>query len=109
MEVYNLKLHKESTLTVDLPASFNTGILAIEGSAIINGSDDLPVDHFALFTNEGESIMLEAEEDTILLVLSGEPINEPLAAYGPFLMNTHEQLAEAMTEFSQGKYGSLDD
>jgi len=42
-------------------------------------------------------------------VLSGEPINEPLAAYGPFLMNTHEQLAEAMSEFSQGKYGRLED
>jgi redox-sensitive bicupin YhaK (pirin superfamily) len=109
IEVYDLKLCKGTTLTFDLPAHYNTGILAVEGSATINGSDLLPVDHFALFTNEGESITLEAEEDAILLVLSGEPINEPLAAYGPFLMNTHEQLAEAMSEFSQGKYGRLED
>ena len=109
VEVYDLKLCKGAILTFDLPANYNTGILAVEGSATINGLDLLPLDHFALFFNDGERITLEAEEDAVLLVLSGEPINEPLAAYGPFLMNTHEQLAEAMSEFSKGKYGHLED
>lgn len=109
IEVYDLRLRKGATLTFDLPAVYNTGMLAIEGSAQINGSDVLPLDHFALFANDGERIEVSAREDAVLLVLSGEPINEPLAAYGPFLMNTHEQLVEAMNEFSQGKYGQLED
>ena len=109
MEVYNIRLREGAVLNFDLPASYNTGLLAIEGTTLINGSDNLPVDHFALFSNEGETITLEAQEDAILLLLSGEPINEPIAAYGPFLMNTHEQLAEAMSEFSRGKYGYLED
>lgn len=109
IEVYDLRLRKGATVTFDLPAAYNTGMLAIEGSALINGSDVLPLDHFALFANDGENITVSAREDAVLLVLSGEPINEPLAAYGPFLMNTHEQLVEAMNEFSQGKYGQLED
>ena len=109
MEVYNIRLDKGAALSFDLPADYNTGLLAVGGTTLINGSDNLPVDHFALFANGGETITLEAEEDAILLVLSGEPINEPIAAYGPFLMNTHEQLAEAMNEFSRGKYGYLED
>jgi hypothetical protein len=109
MEVYNIRLRAGANFSFDLPADYNTGLLAIEGNTLINGSDQLSVDHFALFLNGGETITIEAEEDAILLLLSGEPINEPIAAYGPFLMNTHEQLAEAMSEFSQGKYGRLED
>ena len=109
MEVYNIRLSKDATFSFDLPANYNTGLLAIEGKTRVNKSDELPVDHFALFANGGETITLDAEEDSLLLLLSGEPINEPIAAYGPFLMNTHEQLAEAMSEFSQGKYGHLED
>jgi len=109
MEVYNIRLRAGANFSFDLPADYNTGLLAIEGNTLINGSDQLSVDHFALFLNGGETITIGAEEDAILLLLSGEPINEPIAAYGPFLMNTHEQLAEAMSEFSQGKYGRLED
>lgn len=109
MQVYNIRLRAGATISFDLPADDNTGLLAIDGSALINGSDELPVDHFALFANGGETITLEAQEDTLLLLLSGKPIDEPIAAYGPFLMNTHEELTEAMSEFSQGKYGRLED
>jgi redox-sensitive bicupin YhaK (pirin superfamily) len=109
IELYTIRLRAGATLPFDLPAGYNTGVLAIEGNTVINGKDQLPVDHFALFANGGETITLSAGEDAVLLLLSGEPINEPIAAYGPFLMNTHEELEEAMSEFSRGKYGRLDD
>jgi quercetin 2,3-dioxygenase len=66
-------------------------------------------DHFVLFKNDGENITVRANEDTVLLVLSGEPINEPIAQYGPFLMNTWEELEQAIQDVNAGKFGVLED
>lgn len=109
LHVSNARLNKGGTAAYNFPAGWNTGILVIDGSAVINGSA-APADHFILFKNEGEAITLEAKEDnTVLLVLSGEPINEPIAQYGPFLMNTWEELEQAITDVSAGKFGVLED
>lgn len=108
MHVYNLRFPKGAKVELDLPANFNTGILVIEGSAKVN--DDLaPTDHFVLFKNEGEHIAIEALEESILLVLSGEPIDEPIVQYGPFLMNSWKELEEAIDDVNAGKFGVLED
>lgn len=108
VEMYNVKLKKSSSVSFDLPENFNTGILVVEGSTKVNG-ENAPADNFILFKNEGETIAVEAAEDSILFVISGEPINEPIAAYGPFLMNTHKELEEALDDFNKGKFGYLED
>lgn len=108
IHLYNVKAKKGAALTLSFPAQYNTGILVIEGQARVN-DDIAPADHFVLFTNEGEDIQIEATEDCILLVLSGEPIDEPIAAYGPFLMNTHQELEQAVKDVSTGKFGHLED
>jgi len=108
IEMYNAKLKKGSAVTFDLPENFNTGILVVEGGVKING-EKAPADNFILFKNEGETIAVEADEDSVLFVISGEPINEPIAAYGPFLMNTHEELELALEDFNKGKFGYLED
>ncbi|HEY6063108.1 MAG TPA: pirin family protein [Chitinophagaceae bacterium] len=108
MHVYNARLKKGANIELNFPSSYNTGILMIEGTAIINDKT-VPADHFVLFANDGELISIEAGEDAILLVLSGEPINEPIAQYGPFLMNTWEELEQAIADVNAGKYGVLDD
>ena len=107
IEMYNAKINKGSTVAFHLPENFNTGILVVEGSVKANGQF-APADNFILFKNEGETITIEATEDSILFILSGEPINEPIAAYGPFLMNTHEELEEALEDFNKGKFGHLE-
>jgi redox-sensitive bicupin YhaK (pirin superfamily) len=109
LQMYNMRLKKGASLQFDLPAIYNTGILVVEGSAMINGTERAPVDHFVLFKNDGETIAIEAEEDCILLVLSGEPIDEPLVAYGPFLMNTKEEVMQAYKDVNEGKFGRLED
>src|SRR5450759_818948 len=80
----------------------------VEGAVKVNG-EKAPADNFILFKNEGETISIEAEEDSILFVISGKPINEPVAAYGPFLMNTHKELEQALEDFNKGKFGYLED
>jgi quercetin 2,3-dioxygenase len=108
MQVYNARLKKGAAAALNFPAHHNTGLLVIEGSAVMNGNA-VATDHFVLFKNEGEEISIEAAEDTVILVLSGEPIDEPIAAYGPFLMNTWQEVEEAIEAASRGKFGVLED
>ncbi|MCW3117593.1 MAG: Pirin domain protein [Chitinophagaceae bacterium] len=108
MHVYNVKLKKEASVQLTFPADYNTGLLVVEGNVTINGQLAL-ADHFVLFKNEGNTIDITAGEEAILLVLSGEPINEPIAQYGPFLMNKWEELEQAFTDVNSGKFGVLED
>ncbi len=108
MHVYNARLKKAAKLEMSFPANFNTGLLVIEGHAVINNSN-VPADHFVLFKNDGEGFEIEAKEDTVILILSGEPINEPIAQYGPFLMNTWEELEQAIADVNAGKFGVLEE
>lgn len=107
MQVYNAKLKKGASLEIDLPSFYNTGLLVIEGNVAVNDTM-APADHFVLFKNEGERIQLTANEDSVLLVLSGEPIDEPIAQYGPFLMNTWAEVEQAINDVSAGKFGELE-
>src|SRR6202007_523314 len=91
MYVYNARIKKGANIELSFPSTYNTGLLVVEGSINVNESK-VPADHFALFKNDGELISIGATEDAIILVLSGEPINEPIAQYGPFLMNTRDEL-----------------
>jgi redox-sensitive bicupin YhaK (pirin superfamily) len=108
VEVYNARLKKSATAEFSFPAHYNTGLLMIEGSAEINGQA-VSTDHFILFKNDGETFSVNATEDAIILILSGEPINEPIAQYGPFLMNSWKELEEAIDDVNKGKFGRLDD
>jgi redox-sensitive bicupin YhaK (pirin superfamily) len=108
IHLYNARLKKGAKTEMEFPASFNTGILVIEGSATIN-DEIAPPDHFVLFKNDGESIQIQADEDAVLLVLSGEPIDERIAQYGPFLMNSWQELEQAIEDVNAGRFGVLED
>ncbi|HKX85433.1 MAG TPA: pirin family protein [Flavobacterium sp.] len=109
VHMQNAKLKKDGKANFSFPAHYNTALLIIEGSAKINNEVVVPTDHFVLFENEGEEFTIEALENAIVLVLSGEPINEPIVPHGPFVMNTREEIIQAMEDFSQGKFGHLED
>jgi redox-sensitive bicupin YhaK (pirin superfamily) len=106
MHVYNLRLEKGGKVNLDLPENFNTAMLVIEGDVDIN-SQKVRQDQFVLFENKGTEISVSANEKSIVLVLSGQPLNEPIAAYGPFLMNTMAEIQQAMADFHSGKFGYL--
>lgn len=109
VNLFNLKPRKGEKITLNFPASFSTAILAIEGSALLNESRELSENHLAVFAHDGKEIAVEAIEDGIFLVMSGEPLGEPIAQYGPFLMNTQEEIIQALEDFKAGKFGHLAD
>lgn len=109
VHLLNVKLNKGAKATFNLPADYNTGLLVIEGSIKVNDSEKIPTDHFGLFENDGETFTIEATENTIVLILSGEPINEPIASYGPFVMNTQAEIMQALNDVNIGKFGFLED
>ena len=109
MHLFNAKLKKDAKATFEFPTNYNTALLVLEGSAVVNGTEEVPLDHLALMANDGETFEIQATEDAVVLVLSGEPINEPIAAHGPFVMNTKEELIEAFNDFNKGKFGYLEE
>ncbi len=109
VNMQNAKLNKGGKANFSFPANYNTSLLVIEGSVKVNDVEIIPTDHFVLFENDGEDFTIEALENAIVLVLSGEPINEPIFPHGPFVMNTREEIIQAIEDFNQGKFGHLDD
>lgn len=109
VNMFNAYLNKNGTATFNFPKEFNTVVLVIEGTIVVNDSEEIPTDHLGLFENSGEEFTITASEDSLVLVLSGEPINEAIASHGPFVMNTREELVQAFEDFNNGKFGILED
>lgn len=109
VHLFNARLNKGASASFHFPAHYNTAVLLIEGSATVNGETPVATDHLALLANDGERFTVEASENAVVLILSGEPINEPIATYGPFVMNTKAEIVQAVEDFNMGKFGYLED
>lgn len=106
LHVYNVRLRAQATCPLTFPKPYNTAVVLIKGSALIN--DQLAqADQFVLLRNDGEEFLLTAQEECVALVLSGQPLDEPIAAYGPFLMNSWKEIEQAVVDFNEGKFGEL--
>lgn len=106
--VADIHLNKDASLNTSLPADYNTALLLVNGTATVNGQP--ASEHsFVLFDNQGEEINITTpDHDAVILLLSGQPLNEPIARYGPFVMNTQEELIQSIREAESGAYGRLD-
>jgi redox-sensitive bicupin YhaK (pirin superfamily) len=107
VNMFDIKLNKGGKVSTNIPITHNTALLVIEGRVNVNGQRADEHD-FILFKNEGEEINITADETSVILLLSGEPINEPIVQYGPFVMNTKRELQVAFEEFQSGKFGVLE-
>jgi quercetin 2,3-dioxygenase len=109
IHLYNAKLKEGAVAEFSFPAHYATGMLVVKGSIIVNDTEEAPTDHFILMDNDGTNYTVKALEESIILVLSGEPIREPIAAHGPFVMNTKQEILQAFDDFNKGKFGFLED
>ena len=104
----DLRLHPGAKVRLPTPQDFNTAVLVLQGKVKAHGATAGAGD-FILFKNDGDEVNLEAAEESIALFLSGAPIEEPLVQYGPFVMNTVDEINEAIEDFNAGKFGYLKD
>jgi len=109
VNLFNAKMVSGGRAEFNFSSKFNTGMLVIEGEIKINESKPVSENNFVLFGHDGEDIVIEAIKDSIVLVLSGQPINEPIASYGPFVMNTEAEIKQAYKDYNDGKFGYLED
>lgn len=108
IHMYDMHLNESADFTFTLPDHFNSGILVVDGNITVNGSH-APENHYVQLKNEAGEIHIKAGAKTTLLVLSGEPLNEPYVGYGPFVMNTEEEIHQAIKDYNDGKFGFLAD
>ena len=104
--VADLTLSSGQTETLTVPASYSLMAYVLRGSATINGKL-VSRGQIALTNSDGDMISIGTTTDAKLLILAGEPIQEPLAVYGPFVMNTREEILAAFDDFQNGRMGVL--
>lgn len=102
-----MRMKAGSTFSFDFPAAENSIVYVLEGDLDINRGNEAKQHDLVHFRREEGSIDLEAVTDAVLLVLSGEPIDEPLVTHGPFVMNNQTEILEAMRDYQDGKMGYL--
>lgn len=106
INIYNVTLYNNGKVILDEPGHFNTGILVLKGDVKVNEQKVCQEGDFILFDNVEGNMSVEAmTQDALFIVLSGEPIDEPVVAHGPFVMNTMEEIYEAYNDFNNGKFG----
>jgi redox-sensitive bicupin YhaK (pirin superfamily) len=104
VNLWDLRLAAGRRTELTLPDGFTTLLFVLKGRVLVNRTEVVGTAELAMFEREGRDIALEAEEETTVLVLSGEPIDEPVVGYGPFVMNTRAEIGQAMADFQAGRF-----
>ncbi|EKN4714344.1 pirin family protein [Yersinia enterocolitica] len=108
LNVWDIRLNQGKSAEFSLPDGWNTALIVLRGTVQVNGDAIARDAEMVLLDSAGSNVTIEANNDAVLLLLSGEPIDEPIIGYGPFVMNTQEQIAEAIADFNSGRFGSMD-
>lgn len=107
INMWDVRLNQGGEHTFNIPESHNLLLLILDGKVCINGSDHAHSTQLVTFHQGGSQLIIKAEKNAKILVLSGEPLNEPIFGHGPFVMNTPEQIIEAIQDLRSGKFGQL--
>lgn len=108
LNVWDIRLNQGKSAEFSLPVGWNTALIVLRGSVLVNGDAIARDAEMVLLDAAGSNVTIEANNDALLLLLSGEPIDEPIIGYGPFVMNTQQQIDEAIADFNSGRFGSME-
>ncbi|MDC2825087.1 pirin family protein [Rodentibacter pneumotropicus] len=107
VNMWDTTMNANATHTFSVPESHNVVILVLEGTIQVGGDAVARRGELVTFERGGADVLIESNNEAKLLILTGEPLNEPVVGYGPFVMNTREQIVEAFNDVQTGKFGRL--
>lgn len=107
VNVWDIRLNANKMLNLTVPEGYSFVIVVLRGDLNINGEQQAHDKQLVVLSQQGQQVVIQAERDSKLLVLSGQPLNEPIVGYGPFVMNTQAEINQAILDFNRGKFGSL--
>lgn len=107
VNVWDLRMNTGSQLDLAVTDGHTLAVVVLAGTLTINETETVHASEMAVFQRDGENFTLRANTDSKVLILSGEPIDEPVVGYGPFVMNTREEIMQAIHDFNNGDFGRL--
>lgn len=106
INVWDVRLVQGGRVTFDLTDGHSTALAVLTGRVAVNGGQAVDDAKLVVLDRKGTGLTLEAEADTTVLLLSGEPIDEPIVGYGPFVMNSEAEIRQAVDDFNKGRFGA---
>lgn len=107
LAVWDLRLRAGASLELPVVDGWNTALVVLKGAVQVNGSTSAREAQMVLLDRGGAGAFVEATEETSMLLLSGEPIDEPIVGHGPFVMNTEQEIEQAFADYQSGKFGQI--
>ena len=104
--MWDVRLNAGATADLAQPEGWSTLVVVLAGTVMVNG-EVLRATEMVTLSAAGSGLTIEANGDAKLLVLAGEPLNEPVVGYGPFVMNSQAEIAQAINDFNSGRFGSV--
>jgi hypothetical protein len=108
IDVWDLRLKRDRAASLVLPEGRTVVVVVLRGTILVNDADVGREGELVLLERTGGGVRLEANGDATVLLLSGEPIEEPVVMYGPFVMNTADEIRQAIVDFRSGRFGAID-
>jgi redox-sensitive bicupin YhaK (pirin superfamily) len=107
MDVWDVRINAGATVELPQVAGRSTLLVVLQGAVTVNHEREVAPAQLVILDRDGDALVLTAAGDTTVLLLSGEPIGEPVVAHGPFVMNTEEEIHQAFADFRSGRFGEL--
>ncbi len=105
INLLDVRLVAGKRLALDLKAGYTAALYVLQGDVVVNGDDLARASELVVLDRSGAEVTLEARADATVMVMNGQPIDEPIAGYGPFVMNTRQEIQQAFADLQQGRLG----